>query len=376
MVKNRERKPRLNFDALKSVADFGTVLEHYDVRGELSLKGSNTRSGQISMRCPFHDDDNPSLSVNRDKGIFNCHAESCGRHGNVLDFVLAMEVMAGRLGENDVRQAGECLAEIIGFDVSGQKTASEPRRASQGAEWPKIRLKAKTAADGDPGKSEKASEPELEVNKPLSASFLERFRATLVFDHPYLRERGLDTETAQHWGIGFQTAGGWQNRVVIPITDEAGEILAYAGRWALGDETIPPGEGKYKLPSGRHFNKKLALFNQPYACQARHVSIVEGYFGALHMRQLGLPAIALMGNSISPVQVALLNSFPNLQAATVLLDGGAYNQATTDRLLGIIARHNPKFRLRALALPEGAQPDTVEEAWFIAHYPSITRHSS
>ena len=127
------RKPRLDFEAIKSVADFGTVLAHYDAKGELSLKGANTGSGQIAMHCPFHDDQTPSLSVNRDKGVFNCHAAGCDCSGNVLDFVLAMEVMAGRLGKDDVRASAERLAEIVGFAVEGRKTASEPRRASPGA---------------------------------------------------------------------------------------------------------------------------------------------------------------------------------------------------------------------------------------------------
>jgi len=371
------RNPRLDFDVLKSVADFGTVLMHYAALGELSLKGANTQSRQLSLHCPFHDDTTPSLSVNRDKGVFNCHAAGCGCRGNVLDFVLAMEVMAGRLAKDELRQAAERLAAIGGFAVEARKTASESRRASKRGERRKTTSReAETAVLDDPDAAGEVSDRELEANKPLSASFLERFQATLTFAHPYLAERGFDPATAEAWGIGFQSNGAWQNRVVIPITDAQGEILAYAGRWALGDDALPDGEGKYKLPKAQHFNKKLALFNHQHAWQARHVSIVEGYFGALRMRQLGLPAVALMGNSISPEQVALLNGFPKLEAATVLLDGGAYNQATTDRLLGVIARHHPTFRVRALTLPEGAQPDTADEAWLIAHYPSLTRHSS
>lgn len=209
----------------------------------------------------------------------------------------------------------------------------------------------------------------------MSASFLERFQATLAVDHPYLAARELDPATAATWGIGFQSTGAWQNRVVIPITDAQGEILAYAGRWALGDDALPDGEGKYKLPKAQHFNKKLALFNHQRVRQARHVTLVEGYFGAIRLQRLGLPAVALMGNTIAAEQVALLNALPRLVAVTVLLDGGAYNQATTDRGLGVIARHDPTFRVRALALPEGAQPDTVEEAWLKAHYPSLTRQA-
>ena len=369
------RNPRLDFDALKSVADFGTVLTHYAALGELSLNGTNTQSRQLSLHCPFHDDITPSLSVNRDKGVFNCHAAGCGCSGNVLDFVLAMEVMAGRLAKDELRQAAERLAAIVGFAVEDRKTASEPRRAPKRGKRTKPRPEAETAADGDPGEAEEASEPEIEANKPLSASFLERFQATLAVDHPYLAERGLDPATAAAWGIGFQSTGAWQNRVVIPITDAAGRDPRLCRAVGLGRRALPDGEGKYKLPKAQHFNKKRALFNHHRVSQARHVTLVEGYFAAIRLQRLGLPAVALMGNAISAEQVALLNALPRLVAVTVLLDGGAHNQATTDRGLGVIARHDPTFRVRALALPEGEQPDTVEEAWLKAHYPSLTRQA-
>lgn len=375
MTKTRSRTPRLDFDALKSVADFGTVLEHYDAKGELSLKGTNSRNGQISMHCPFHDDQTPSLSVNRDKGVFNCHASGCGRSGNVLDFVLAMEVMAERLGEDDIREAAMLLAAIVGFSENDQRPPAKPRRASPGSKRAKPRPNATTAALDASAAAEKASEPELATNKPLSAPFLERFQATLDFEHLYLEERGLDPATARGWGIGFQTAGAWQNRVVIPITNVGGAVLAYAGRWALGDETIPPGEGKYKLPKAQLFNKKLALFSHHRVTRSRHLTVVEGYFGAIRLQSLGLPAVALMGNSISIEQVDLLIGLGlgSLEAITVMLDGGPHNQAMTDRALGVIARYNPNFRVRALTLPEGEQPDTVAEGWLIEHYPSLQR---
>ena len=89
----------------------------------------------------------------------------------------------------------------------------------------------------------------------------ERLAAPLKFTlrpvdsgHAYLRERGIDAHTAAHFGVGYYAGPGLlQGRVVIPIHDERGHLLAYAGRSING--TGP----KYKLPTG--FAKSRFLFN-------------------------------------------------------------------------------------------------------------------
>jgi DNA primase len=72
--------------------------------------------------------------------------------------------------------------------------------------------------------------------------------------HPYLFTRGISRETAESFGVGyFAGKGSMSGRVVIPIHNEEGGLVAYAGR------TIDDSEPKYKLPVG--FHKSLELFN-------------------------------------------------------------------------------------------------------------------
>src|SRR3954451_21091298 len=95
---------RIDFEAIKGRADFRTVLAHY----RLALLGQGE---QAKVRCPFHDDERPSCSVNLEKGIFHCHAGSCGAKGNVLEFVHRMETKDGAtvsLREAAIRLAGIC----------------------------------------------------------------------------------------------------------------------------------------------------------------------------------------------------------------------------------------------------------------------------
>src|SRR5947208_4882871 len=79
---------RVDFEAIKARSDFRAVLGHYG----LAPLGQGE---QAKVRCPFHDDERPSCSVNLERGIFHCHAGSCGAKGNVLEFVHRMETRDG-----------------------------------------------------------------------------------------------------------------------------------------------------------------------------------------------------------------------------------------------------------------------------------------
>lgn len=365
MTSNR----RVDFEAIKAAADFGLVVAHYEARGELRL-AKGARGGQLKAHCPWHDDAKPSLSLNLGKKLFHCFNQGeCGVSGNALDFVHQLEAQMGR--PCSLREAASLLAEIGGVKLDGAEGRPEPRRTS------KTKSTAKSASSGQKRTvrasvaSEVGSGNEIEANVPLGAEFLARFQASLTLDHPYFAERGLDRAAVKRFGLGFQSKGAWKDRVVIPINDQAGQILAYAGRWALGDETIPDGSGKYKLPKREHFRPDLALYGLDRVVKCRHLTVVEGYFGAIRLECLGLPAVALMGNSISVAQVGLLKALPRLEAITVMLDGGANGQTATDRLLGAIARSAPRFSVRVVDLPDDAQPDTVDRSFLVDCYPSL-----
>jgi DNA primase catalytic core, N-terminal domain len=88
-----------------------------------------------------------------------------------------------------------------------------------------------------------------EINKPLSSSLRK-----IDLSHLYLAGRGIEAETAHHFGVGYNRgAGSMAGRIVIPIHDENGLLLAYAGRAVDGTEP------KYRFPA--RFQTSLALFH-------------------------------------------------------------------------------------------------------------------
>ena len=137
-------------------------------------------------------------------------------------------------------------------------------------------------------------------NPPLSFAL-----KNLDPEHPYLTARGFTKETIEEFGLGYFTKGLMKGRIAIPIHNEQGELVAYAGRWP-GDP--PDGEGKYKLPAG--FHKSLVVFNLHRVkdqVRSEGLILVEGFFDCMRLWQAGLHnVVALMGSSLSPEQEALI----------------------------------------------------------------------
>jgi DNA primase len=190
----------------------------------------------------------------------------------------------------------------------------------------------------------------IRPNKPLG------FSLTLDPEHPYLTERGLTPELVATFGLGYCGKGSMAGRVCIPIHNADGALVAYAGRWVGPEEDLPEGKGKYELPSG--FHKGLELFNLHRAKHCKHLVVVEGYFAAIRLHGLRVPAVALMGTSVSVRQLELL-AHANARHVTVLLDGDEAGRAASEEVAGAIG--NVAWS-RIVHLPAEAQPDTVDPA--------------
>jgi DNA primase len=141
-----------------------------------------------------------------------------------------------------------------------------------------------------------------------------------------------------------------QGRVVIPIHNEKGELVAYAGR------SIDGSEPRYKLPAG--FHKSLELFNLHRAIgetnEARFVVLVEGFFDCMKVSAAGFPCVALMGSSLSEQQEQLL--LRHFMKVTLLLDGDDAGWKAAEE---ISRRLVHKLHVRVVDLPDGKQPDAL-----------------
>jgi len=144
---------------------------------------------------------------------------------------------------------------------------------------------------------------EEQVNPPLKFAFKH-----LDTRHLYLtQDRDLKEATIDAFGLGHHAGKGiMHNRVVIPIHNEQGELVAYAGRWPA-DAGWPEGSDKYMIPPG--FKKSKVLFNLHRAREhaTEGLIVVEGFFTVCEFWQRGRRnVVALMGSSMSAEQERLI----------------------------------------------------------------------
>jgi DNA primase len=275
----------VSFEEVKSQVSIKDVLAHYELM-QGTVEKPSKRGLELRLRCPFHEDKTPSLSINAETGkfhCFGCHAKG----GDIFDFVVTKEGITAGDRTKSRRQAALLIQDWFGV---GSEAALVPEK-SAAAEV--------SAPVEDVKPSQEATEER--VNAPLKFAFQH-----LDNRHPYLmQDRGLAHETIETFGLGHHVGKGiMHNRVVIPIHNEQGELVAYAGRWP-GEP--PEEEGKYKFPPG--FHKSLVLFNLHRAREhaTEGLIVVEGFFTVFEFWQRERKnVVALMGSSMSAEQERLI----------------------------------------------------------------------
>ena len=251
----------VDFKAVKAALTMERVLEHYGLLDQFKRSGDS-----LSGPCPIHKGSNPTqFRVSISKNVWNCFSE-CKNGGNVLDFIARMDNVS-------IHAAATRAIEWFHLDPEAMAADSHEEAEAQ-LEAPKAGDTPRPKPAQKPTPVQESSAP----NKPL------KFRLDkLEREHPYLAERSLTLETIVDFGVGYCAKGMMAERIAIPIRNESGEVLAYAGRWP-GE----PAEGtpKYKLPQG--FRKSLELFNLDRAIkEPGPLVIVEGFFGCMKLHQLG-----------------------------------------------------------------------------------------
>ena len=327
--KPRSRKDWVDFKAIKEAVTMQMVLGHYGIT--LKEKGES-----LVGTCPLHNGTNPSqFSVSAQKSIWHCFGD-CARGGNVLDFVMLKEGVP-------LKEAGQRLIQWFNLKSPPLK---EERKAPPAEKKPESRSKQverpSTARSG-PGSAENGINPTL----PFQLRSLDP-------DHEYLKARDLSPETIKEFGLGFCSRGMMKGRIAIPIHNENGELVAYAGRTLEEPSEENP---KYTLPP--NFKKSHVLFNL-HRTQEDHLVLVEGFFDVFRLHQAGFPdSVALMGSSMSSEQEALLLERMGPHGHLILMfDGDDAGRKCTEE---VTKRLIQKVYVKEVALEENEQPDKLSK---------------
>ena len=318
------------------------------------------RGREYTALCPFHNEKTPSFTVSDDKGFYHCFG--CGAHGDVISFVMGSEGLS-------FPEAVEKLAGEAGLTVpqaSPEERETARRRADlhevteAAASWFEAQLAAPVG---------RAARTYLE-RRGVAEETCARFRLGYAPEgrgvlRRALAERGIDDDKLAEAGLIKREAGSqgeprdhFFNRLIFPITDARGRVIAFGGR-ALGE-----GGPKYlNSPDTPLFHKGRVLYGLATAREAarRHgaLIVVEGYMDVLALAGAGLDhTVAPLGTALTEDQIVLLWRLAD--EPVLCFDGDAAGARAAaraaERALPLV---RPGKSLGIVALPPGEDPDSL-----------------
>lgn len=311
--------------------------------------------------CPFHGEKSPSFHVNPDKGIFKCFG--CGEGGDVfafvqktkgLDFIDSVRELA--------RKYGVKLAESVEDRKEYDRRSQILMLYQQASEY-YIRLLK------DP--SEGAFARKYLQERGLSQETIDKFKLGVAPNSwdgllRYLTEKTkVAPSTLEEAGLirRRQESSGhydlFRNRLMIPICDSEGRVIAFGGR-TLGDDQV-----KYlNSPETPIYHKGLHLFGFNLAKESvkekDSVIVVEGYFDAITSHQFGFTnTVATLGTALTEQQAKLLVRYTDSKRVYLSFDADAAGVRAVERGIEMLSQiaEGIGIELRVIAIPGGKDPD-------------------
>ena len=277
--------------------------------------------------CPFHEDHHPSLMVNPQKQTFNCFA--CGEHGDAIGFIQKMEHCTF------MSAVGKLKIENGELKINERKVKPVDRN-SDAKQLSTVTCQLST-----------------EKNLQFFSSLL-----PYACGNSELTPAYLDFEVGQSPVNVPKEWYAMRNRVIFPIRNEAGQLIAFAARKLTDDN---PDEPKYINTSTANGYKKsenlYALYRAKEAITRQgFVFVVEGYKDAIAMHAAGfINTVALCGTALTTGQIALLQKYTN--RICLLLDGDKPGREAARKIS--LSLDPVSMEVQTIFLPEGEDPDSL-----------------
>src|SRR5262245_24378264 len=339
-----------------------------ELRARLSLSDIVGRKVALKRRsgaehaglCPFHNEKTPSFTVNDKKGFYHCFG--CGAHGDAVGFVMKTEGLS-------CPEAVEKLAREVGLQIP-RATAADRERAErvstlqqvveEAARWFQKQLRLPVGRQG----------LDYLRGRGLEEAVIDDFRLGFAPDSrdgllAHLKRENVPVEKIVEAGLAIQPEDSgrepydrFRGRVMFPINDRRGRVIAFGGR------VMGAGEPKYlNSPETPLFHKGANLYCLDRARQAatkdQPVIVAEGYMDVIALHGAGFTgAVAPLGTALTEGQLAELWKLAD--EPYLCFDGDNAGRRAAARAA---ERALPLLRagksLRFLALPAGEDPDSL-----------------
>jgi DNA primase len=333
-------------DAVKHAADMAAVVE---LRTQLRKGGG----GELTGRCPFHDERTPSFWLNPVKQLYYCFG--CGAKGDLisfvretegLDFAEAIEWLADRFnvpleyeeaspGLDAARKRRERLYAVL------EQAASFYERYlwdSQAGSMARDYLAGRALGEG--------ACREFRLGLALGGTVLTRKAIEKGFTLDELRAAGLTRERGDDF---------FGRRLVFPLADARGRVVGFQARRLHEDDPL---KAKYvNTPESELFHKGSIVYGLDKARAAiakdDRACVVEGNTDVIALRQAGFqPVVASMGTSLTAQHLRELGRLT--KRLWLAFDGDAAGE--TAALRGMDLAVTQGFDVRIVALPSGIDP--------------------
>lgn len=360
------RIPEEVINQVRTATNITDIISEYV---ELHQQGRN-----LFGRCPWHDERTPSFSVNEQKQIFHCF--SCGRGGNVFQFLVEMKNIS----------FPEAVIEVANqshVDIDQQYTQPATKPISKYA--PLYDLYTQAAKIYHHMLMNTAvGEQALDYlhGRGLDDDTLNLFNigyappTSLLL--PFFQEKGIDDHLLRESELFIENEDGtlrdrFVNRVLFTIRNANGQVIAFSGRTLSQDA-----QAKYiNSPESVLFNKSQELFNFDLAKinikRSKDVILFEGYMDVIAAFSAGVQnGIASMGTSLTVEQVNKLSRVA--QRIFIAYDGDEAGQNATKRAIDLITQVAPKMKIQIIHLPDNLDPDEYLRKFGVEAFNSTLSH--
>ena len=304
--------------------------------------------------CPFHNEKTPSFYVSPEEGFFYCFG--CGEGGDVIKFVM-------RHWNLSFMEAVQFLAERyrIQLPADARYVPKEPDRHKDLYEVLEAACEYFYAQLHHSGIGKTARE--YLRGRGLTEAIIEQQRlgyAPKGWNNMlrYLNRRGIDEEIGVKAGLLIESEQGriydrFRDRLIFPITDPKGRIVAFGGRSLDGSEP------KYlNSPETPIYNKGKTLYGYPLARKAckdkGELVVVEGYMDLLALYARGFyRAVATLGTALTAAQVRLMRRIAD--EVIMVYDADEAGQKAMFRALPLFLEE--QLAVSCIHLPDGMDPD-------------------
>ncbi len=370
-------------ETVKQQADIVRIVGDYI---KLKKAGAQNYSGL----CPFHGEKTPSFSVHATRQFYHCFG--CGVSGDVFSFVQKIEnitfpesvrLVAQKLGIPLPKTTYSSPTEAKEAKLRAQLLDAQERAAAFFQECLK-RPEGARAHEYLAGRGlDDETIARFRIGYAPDSGFLLRDRLAGEFSGEVLRESGLFSWKQE---VGRQTSdlgpqqteaevrepalslskgprsdvrsiySKFRNRVMFPIANDSGRIIAFTGRTLATDEKSGP---KYlNSPETGIYSKGRVLFNLDKAKEAirklDYAILVEGQMDCISVYAAGFHnVIASSGTAFTEIQAKLLGRFS--KNAVVNFDPDTAGAKATERTLGLLVEE--EFQIKVLTLEQGFDPD-------------------